>query len=218
MSFLLDLKLIPFFSFYLAVMFLLNTVVRWRQYTAVLALVRGMPGRWPRLMKLVATYRHIFLTTRTLLPLILTLLLLLGNSLAHRLLFPSAAFRLRDLLALWPALPVVGLLGLAMLAFDIYTLFSVGQIDQAELEKYFDQAEFWLKSWTAGAVQVFTLGYVNPRKMVDEEVRKALVSASDLLNFSLWWVIVQMGLRIAYGLSLWLTHALEPWLRWLLGA
>ncbi len=44
--------------------------------------------------------------------------------------------------------------------------------------------------------------------MVAEEVRKALIDASNLLNTTLWWVSVQMSLRFSFGLSLWLTWAL----------
>ena len=44
--------------------------------------------------------------------------------------------------------------------------------------------------------------------MVHEEVRKALVETSDLVNRSLWWTSAQVGLRIAFGLGLWLTWAL----------
>ena len=73
---------------------------------------------------------------------------------------------------------------------------------------YFDQAEYWLASKTAHVVRVFTLGYVNPRKMVVEEVRKALIDASNLLNTTLWWVSIQMSLRFGFGLSLWLAWAL----------
>jgi hypothetical protein len=56
-------------------------------------------------------------------------------------------------------------------------------------------------------VHVVTLGFVNPRKMVAEEVRKSLLDASNLLNTTLWWVNTQMALRISFGLSLWLTWA-----------
>jgi hypothetical protein len=218
MDWLLDIRLIRFFSFYLAVMFLFSTVLRWRQYTAVLGLVRGMPSRWPRLLQVISRFRHIFLTWGTFLPLIATLVVLSAHTIAYRWLWPDADFRVRDLLELWPAIPVVALTEAAMLAFDLYTCWNVGVIDRAEVEKYFDQAEYWLKPWTAPVVHVFTLGYVNPRRMVDEEVRKALLSVSEVINTALWWVVVQTGLRIAYGLSLWLTHALEAWLRGLVGA
>ena len=43
--------------------------------------------------------------------------------------------------------------------------------------------------------------------MVASEVEKALVQASRLLNNTLWWVIAQTSMRIAFGLSLWLTWA-----------
>jgi hypothetical protein len=41
--------------------------------------------------------------------------------------------------------------------------------------------------------------------MVADEVQKALVAASRLLNSSLWWLIACFSLRVAFGLSLWLT-------------
>ena len=45
------------------------------------------------------------------------------------------------------------------------------------------------------------------RRMVNDEVQKALVSASDLLNRNLYLTALQMGLRVAFGLGLWLTWA-----------
>ena len=80
------------------------------------------------------------------------------------------------------------------------------------MESYFDQAEFWLRSWTAPVVHVFTLGRINPRKLVAVEVRTYLVNASRMLNSTLWWVVVQAGLRVIFGLSLWIAYALQPWL------
>ena len=77
-----------------------------------------------------------------------------------------------------------------------------------DANKHFDQAEYWLRSWAAPMVRFFTLGHINPRKMVAEEVRKALLAASAMINSSLWWWIRQVGLRFAFGLSLWLTWAL----------
>jgi hypothetical protein len=212
MSGLLSLHLIRLFNFYLAVFFLIGTWVRWRQYKVFLVLLGAMPGRWPRLLQLVRRHHNIFLTWGTVLPLALVLGLLLVNWLASTLLWPHADFSLARLLELWPALPVVAATGTAMVAFDVYGALRVGKVDRAEMEKYFDQAEYWLRSWAAPVVRLFTLGYINPRRMVDVEVRAALVSASRLLNSTLWWVSIQTGLRIAYGLSLWLTFAFGPWL------
>ena len=65
MSWLLDLRLIPFFGFYLAVFFAVGTVLRFREYQVVLGLVASMPGRWPRLLKLVHEHSMVFLTWGT---------------------------------------------------------------------------------------------------------------------------------------------------------
>jgi hypothetical protein len=217
MFWLLDLRLIKFFGFYLALIFVISTALRIRQYRALLALAGGLPSRWPRLLQLMKEHSTILLTWGTVLPLLLMLAVLLLNTLASWLLWPDATeFTLADLLALWPAVPLVLLLGAAMVAFDLYGMCQVGTIDRREMERYFDQAEYWLKSWTAPVVRVFTLGYINPRQMVALEVRSALVNASRLLNYSLWWIVIQTGLRIAFGLALWGSFALEPWLRGLL--
>lgn len=213
MDWLLKLHLIRFFGLYLTVVFCVSTWLRIRQYGIVLTLARRFPERWPRLSVLVRQHHNIFLTWGTVLPLVLTLTLLTAHTVASRWIWPQADFTVEKLLAIWPAVPVVAVTGLAMVAFDIYSTVSVGQMNEDELEKYFNQAEYWLRPWTAPVVRVFTLGYINPRKMVAEEVRKALVSASELLNTTLWWTITQTVLRLAFGLSLWTAYALEDWLR-----
>jgi hypothetical protein len=206
------LYLIPLFDFYLAAIFLLSTAVRVRQYSAVLTLVRSFPSRWPRLLELVKRHRSIFLTWETIAPAALALLLMLAQTMASRLLWPEAGQSPNGLtlarLAEHPlALVIVSLFGLAMLAVDVFFILVVGEIDRPAMEKYFDQAEFWLKSWAAPVVRTVTFGFVNPRKMVAVEVQTALVGASKMLNVTLWWVVLQAALRIGYGLSLWLTYA-----------
>jgi hypothetical protein len=213
MAWLLDLHLIRLFSFYLALVLLLSTWLRLRQYAAVLRLVRSMPSRWPRLLALVKQHAHIFLTWGTVLPLLLLVLLIVANWLASTRLFPRADdFTLAELLPLYPVLPVVFFFAVLMIGFDAFSVVVVAPVDQAEMEKYFDQAEYWLRSWTAPVLRVFTLGYVNPRQMVAAEVRAALVSSSRMLEDTLWWVIIQAGLRILFALSLWAAFALQPWL------
>src|SRR6516165_994434 len=190
MAWLLELRLIRFFGFYLALMFLLSTMVRLRQYGTILGLVRSMPQRWPNLLGLVKRNSHIFLTWGTVLPLALLLLLFVLNYLASKWLWPQADdFTMAELVPLYPLWPVVFFFGVAMTAFDIWGLVSVTAVDQTEMEKYFDQAEYWLRSWTAPVVHFFTLGRINPRQMVAVEVRAALVSSSQMLNSTLWWVV-----------------------------
>jgi hypothetical protein len=207
-----SLSLIHFLDFYFAFMFFAGSWRRFGQYQSVAKLVVAGPGRWPHLLKLVSEYRMIFWTWSMLLPALLALALWIGQTLASRFIFPDAGtledgLTIARLVEHWPALFIVAPLGLAMFGFDLYSLYLVGKVDREQLEKYFDQAEFWLRSHTAHMVRVVTFGWINPRKMVAAEVEKALVAVSDMLNFTLWWVAVQIGLRVAFGLSLWLTWA-----------
>jgi hypothetical protein len=209
----LHLNLIHFLDFYFSFLFFVGTYVRFRQYRNIGRLALAGPRRWPRLLKLIHEYRMLFLTWGTVMPAILALLLMLAQLVASRAIWPEAGeppdgLTVGRLLQLWPALLLVVPLGLAMAAFDMYTLFRVGVIDREMIEKYFDQAEYWLGSSTAHVVRVVTFGYVNPRKMVAEEVRKALLAVSAMLNYTLWWMNLQVGLRFGFGLSLWLTWAL----------
>jgi hypothetical protein len=207
-----DLSLIHFLDFYLMFVFLVGTARRIGQYRTFAGLIFRFPGRWPQLFALVKVHRTVFLTWATILPAFLALLLSLIQLLASRLVWPDAGrppggLTVRHLADHWPALLAVVPLGLAMMGIDLYGIVRVGKLDREEVEKHFDQAEYWLRSRSAHVVRVFTLGFVNPRRMVAVEVRKALVAASQLINTTLWWVIAQVGLRIAFGLSLWLTWA-----------
>jgi hypothetical protein len=207
MSWLWNLNLINFFNFYLGLMFLASCTMRVNQYRAILGLVREAPGRWPKLFNLIRQHGNIFLTWSTVMPALLALGLFLLNVIVSKVFFDHVDLTVAHVVRLWAVLPLVLGLGAAMLAVDWYATFTVSEIDRTEMQKYFDQAEYWLRSWTAPVVHFFTLGYVNPRQMVAVEVQKALVDASKLINVNLWWIIVQVGLRIAFGLSLWLTFA-----------
>jgi len=201
------LRLVRMFDFYLAAVFVLGSLLRWQQYRAILGLVSGFPGRWPRLLRLLRLHTNLFLTWGTVLPGLLTLLLLLLHTLASRWLLPGADLTFGRLASSLAGLVVVGLLGLAMVGLDGFVLSQSISFDRAALEKHFDLAEYWLRSWTAPVVQVLSLGYVNPRRMVSNEIRGALEKSSQLLNIALWGLSLQTGLRIAYGLSLWCAWA-----------
>lgn len=203
------MNLIHLFDVYLAVMFLLSTYRRLGQYRTAVGLVLAVPGRWPKLFMMMKQHRMLFLTWRTFLPGILALALLAGNAVASRLVWPQAHLVPADLLRGWLFLPFVLATGLSMLAIDGYFIFRVGKIDKAETEKYFDQAEHWLKTWKAPVVRFMTFGFVNPRQMVAVEVHKAMIDATELVNRSLWWVSAQTAARVAFGLALWLTWAFQ---------
>jgi hypothetical protein len=215
MSWLSHLHPIRLFNFYLAVVFLVTTVINVRDYRHLLGVAHNLPGRWPRLFNLLKKHAHIFLTWRTAAPALTSLGLLLVQMFVTRVVAPYADEKLTGALMLevWPTLPFVLLTAAAMVAVDVYANWGILNVNRAEIEKYFDQAEFWLRSWTAPVVRVLSLGYVNPRQMVAAEVRTALLNASAVINQTLWWTAWQAGCRILCGLSLWLTYLLEPWLR-----
>jgi hypothetical protein len=202
------LNLIHLFDFYLAVMFLVSLYRRTSQYRAIGGLVLAVPGRWPRLFELVRRHGMIFMTWNTFLPALLALVLSIIQMVLSRLLFPSAQITFGTLSELYVAWPILLALGGAMIAFDMWGILQVSTVDQAEVAKYFDEAEYWLRSWTAPVVNFFTLGKINPRQMVSVEVQKALVEATQMINTNLWWITVQVSLRVAFGLALWLTYAL----------
>jgi hypothetical protein len=207
------LNLIHLLDFYFAVMFFAGTYRRFRQYQTMAGLAWSMPGRWPCLLKLINQHRTAFLTWKTVAPAGLALAVLLVQMTASRLVWPQAGrpphgLELRHLFEHWPALLVVGPFCIAMLSMDFWGFIVVGAIDRPEMEKYFDQAEYWLRSPTAHVVKVATFGFVNPRKMVAVETQKALVAASGMINYTLWWIVTQVVLRFSFGLSLWLTWAL----------
>jgi len=202
-----SLNLIHLFDFYLAVLFLISTVLRVSQYRTIISIVRAVPSRWPRLFNLVKQHSMIFLTWASVLPAMLAFSLSAVHMLACRLVWPQAELTFGELTKNWLAGTSVGILGIAMLAVDCLSAIRVSPVDRESMEKYFDQAEYWLRSWTAPVVHFVTLGYINPRKMVSVEVQKALIEASKLINTTFWWVSAQTGLRVAFGLALWVIYA-----------
>ncbi len=218
MDWLLELRPIRFFSLYLVLVFLLGVWRRWQQYRTILTLLVRLRSRWPNLAQLVLAHRHIFLTWGTLRPLLIVAALFLANTVASWFIWPSTdRFRVADLFDAWPLLIVVASVGGAMATFDVYGIVLVTPIDQASIEGYFDQAEYWLRGWKAPVVRILSLGFVNPRQIVAREVRTALESTAGVINSSLWWMSVQTALRIAFGVSLWASFALEGPMRRLMG-
>jgi hypothetical protein len=219
MHWLYAIRPISFFSLYLAAAFVLSTWLRLSQYRAIVSLISRLHTRWPNLTRVVLAHRGILVTWSNVRPLAIMLSLLLVNTLAIQLIWPQAKnFSVKDLIAIWPALPIVITTTIAMILFDMFGAFKVTHIDTPETEKFLDQAESWLSGWKAPAIRIFTLGYINPRKMVAKEVRTALEGASAALNSNLWWLTTQTALRIACGMSLWASWALEEPIKGMLGA
>jgi hypothetical protein len=208
MSWLPKLNLIHLFDYYLLLIFLAGTFMRIRQYRSLLWFIWLLPGRWPNLLVLVKRHRAILLTWGTVLPALLALILWLANMLACRILWPQADIPLGKVAEWWQAALIIGVLGSAMIGLDCYRAFRVGKWDRDEVEKQLDQAEYWLKSWTAPMLRFLTFGFLNPRKIVGVEIQKKLAAVGRQINTSLWWVSLQVIARIAFGASVWLTWVL----------
>jgi hypothetical protein len=203
----MTINLIDAFSLYLILAFVTGTILRARNYRAMVGLVYNSADRWPKLRALVATHRAIFLRWPTFLPLAVTLLLTLANGYAAYFVWPHARVTASDLLAYPTALAVAAVAGGLMAMLDFKAVFVFARLDRAKIEAVLDRAEHWLGSWKAPAVRVLTLGLVHPRRIVGEQVHVALVEASLAANGELWAMSLQILARFAFGLALWVTWA-----------
>lgn len=202
------LNLIRIFDFYVTLMFIISFLRRWRVYFDALRLMIAVRGRWPRLIERLSEHKSLILNWAFFRPAALALLLTVLQLVASRLVWPHAVITGPQLQEEWWLIPIILATMLPMLAVDLYFVFRVGRFDHDETVKYLDKAESWL-GWKAPVVRWLTLGIVNPRRMVDEEVKKNLAEAGTTLNASLWWVTVQITLRLLFGLTLWTVWALH---------
>ncbi len=207
MTSLLNTNLIQIFSFYLAVMFVLSLMRRWRIYRDSSVIALSMRGRWPKLVQRMGQHRAAFLNWTTFRPLILVIILMCIQFFASWVLWPQARLPLRSLPdPAWQLIPFL-LTVIPMLSVDIYFLINVKEFDRFETERSFDQAERWAGSVRARFVRVITVGLVNPDRKVDEGVQKGLADLSLSMSRSMWWVSVQMVCRLLCGLTIWLLWA-----------
>jgi hypothetical protein len=200
-------NLITAFNYYLILTLAVGTALRARNYLAMAGLVSGSADRWPKLRTLAATHRGIFLRWPTVLPVVATLALVLGNAWASCFVWSQARVTPGDLWSHALAFPAVIVAGGLMGVLDFRAVFLFGRFDRAALEADLDRAEHWLHSWKAPAVRFFTAGLINPRRIVGEEVRQALVDANLGVNGQLWAWSLQIGARLAFGFALWVTWA-----------
>lgn len=201
-------NLIRIFDFYLALMFLISLIRRWSVYVNALRLLFAVRGRWPKLIQRLGEHKSVLLNWSFFRPAAIAFFLMLVQLIASRLIWPQAVLTAAQLRHEWWLVPVILVPLVPMVLVDFYFVIRVGKFDHGETVKYFDQAESWL-GWKGPFVRALTLGLVNPRKMVDNEVKKSLSEMQSTLAASLWWVIVQTTLRLAFGLTLWTVWALH---------
>lgn len=200
------LNLIRVFDFYVTIMFLISFLRRWKVYWDAIRILVAVRGRWPRLISRLAEHKSLMMNWAFFRPALLAAFVTVVQLILSRMLFPQAALTADDLRKEWWLIPVLCAPMVPMLAVDLYFVIRVGRFDHGETVKYLDQAETWL-GWRGPLVRVLTLGIVNPQKMVDEEVKKSLAEMQTTVASSLWWVVTQTSLRMAFGLTLWTLWA-----------
>jgi hypothetical protein len=201
-------NLIRVFDFYVTLMFVISLARRWYVYLSAIRLLIAVRGRWPKLIGVLAEHKSLLLNRAFFRPAILALLLTVTQLILSRVIFPKAVLTVEQLQRQWWWIIVILVPLVPMLCVDIYFVVRVGKFDHGETVKYFDQAESWL-GWKGPLVRVLTFGVVNPKKMVNDEVKKSLTEYRSTLQASLWWVSVQIGLRLVFGLTLWAVWALH---------
>jgi hypothetical protein len=200
-----QINLINVFSYYITIAFIVGTVLRWRNYRAMLKIIVSFQGRWPKLLRLVSEHREVFWQWPTILPAACTLFLMTVHLLASWLIWSQARVTPADLVDhLW-SLALITLMAGLMLLFDGRIIFQVTHFDRLALESDFDRAEHWLGTWKAPAVKVLTFGFINPRKMVNDQVRSALIKANEIVNGQFWLWAFQFVVRLAFGLAVWIA-------------
>ena len=115
-------NLLDVFNCYLIIAFIASTAVNVGRYRAILGVLYGFPGRWPKLLELVNRHRTVFFGWPTLLAIGLAFILMLSNSLAIRLIWTQAKVTFDQLWGLWLPLAAVLLAGGFMLFLDIKAL------------------------------------------------------------------------------------------------
>lgn len=196
-------NLIRVFDFYLAAMLLLGLMRRWAVYRDTLLILVAVRGRWPKLLERMAGNKGAVLNWPTLRPAVLVLALMVVQMVASRGIWPQARILISELPDPWWQLIPFALTLAPMLAVDVYFLLVVGRFDRDETEKYFDYAERWAGSRKARAIRVLTFGRIDPDQRVNDEVKRGLTELGRTLSWAMWWVSIQMGCRLLFGLTIW---------------
>ena len=210
MNTLANTNLIRLFDFYLLMMFVIGLLRRWAMYRDIVLLTGAAIIRRPNLVRQLGANRELLMTRQILVPVILAIGLMGIQFILSRLIWPQATMTIREASKDWWRVALLIGTFVPMFAVDLYFLIRVGQIDRNEAMKQLHRAEHWLTSWQGSAIRWVTMGYVNPRKMVDDQLRDGLSWFGLLIAWSMWWVTVQVTLRVAFGLTVWLLWAFPP--------
>jgi hypothetical protein len=200
-------NLIRVFDFYLASMFLLSLARRYVVYWDAARILVSVRGRWPKLLERLRQHHGVLVTREVIRPLFVALALTVIQMICSRVIWPQATLTVRQVEESWWRLACVLVAAAPMVAVDVYFLVRVGRFDRTQTEQYLDLAEHWLASWKTPLIRLGTLGYVNPDRMVEDELKKGLRQIGATVGWASRWVAVQVAFRVTFGLVIWLTWA-----------
>ena len=201
-------NLIRLFDFYLALMFAIGLWRRRKIYIDSIRLGLSTIGKRKRLLDRLNTHKKVLLNRDVVLPFLLVASLTVLQWVCSRMVWPHALLTVHEVFTSWRWIVVV-LLFIPMVCVDVYFLIRVAQIDHGETEKYLDYAESWLGR-KGVVVSVLTLGFLRPKKIVDNEMIKGLEALGKSARWALWWTSVQSTLRVSFGLAIWFMWAFGP--------
>ena len=196
-------NLIRLFDFYLALMMVIGLWRRRKVYWDSIRLVWSTLGKRKRLLERVGEHKHLLLSRDVVRPFLLVVGLTLVQWICSRLIWPQAVLTVGQVAESWWRLLLVIAAFVPMFAVDTYFLVRVGRFDHGSTAEYLDYAETWL-GWRTPVVRVLTLGMVNPRRIVDSEVKKSLEQLGKTASWAMWWTSAQSALRVTFGLVVWL--------------
>ena len=207
MSLIFDNNLIRLFDFYLLLMFVIGLLRRYTFYKDIVILAVATVVRQPNLVRRLNANRDVLMNWPTMLPFFFAVFLMAVQFVMSRLIWPDATITGRDAGRVWWHAALLVALFVPMFGVDFYFLIRIGQIDRTEANKHLSRAEYWLTGWQAPTIRIITFGYVNPHRMVNEQLRENLTWFRGSMQWSLWWLVVQVGLRILFGVAVWLLWA-----------
>lgn len=201
-----SLNLIALFDFYLAAMFALSLYRRRSVYFDAIRLAYSTFGKRKILLDVVSKQKSALFSAAVVRPMLVALGVMLIQFALSKLVFPQAKLTVAEIEEHWWKVAIILAAFVPMFAVDVYFLVRVGTFSHEETAKYLDYAEKWLQR--GKFVRAATVGFVDLRKIVGKEVEKNLKELGATLIWSMWWVTVQVVLRTAFGLAVWLLWAL----------
>jgi hypothetical protein len=200
------INLMASYERYLVLTFVLSLLLRFRQYHTNVRFAWAFPQQWPNVLEVIKKHSDIFLRWTTLLPVAVTLVILLTHTVCYRLVWSEAVVTpggLREHLVVAAFLLPVSLW---MICLDLSTLFRASQLDFAEIEKNLSKGEFALTSRALSALRVASLGFFNPRKLVENRVADSLHGVRLALLAQLRRWSFHTAVRITFGFLLWFGY------------